>query len=344
MLLWKYHKREINKETGQMSEQTITRIEELENVRTAYFLEKTISNLESEIKNHYRHKVKKPVIPTKPVIKSEEDTIKLYPKIDTSQVKRPQTWKKGFKISGLGIIVSIALNIIGFIVPFLLSIALLSGFIIFGGIVYAGYLFLEDGKKKKVLIQQYVEQVKKSPDYQNQCHKIDEQIKQEYSQQLERYNRDIQNYNEELAMYENELFPQWEEEKNAFQTAKADTKSALDEVYSKNIIPAQYRNLSAVLYFTAFIGTSQYDLQSAIANYDSYVMRCNQSKQIELAEIQVQIMRETLENQQYANYLQEQMLDIAENSNDVLRSISRWQKADIAIRELRRIKAKNAAH
>lgn len=323
-----------------MSEKNYTRTEELENVRTAYFLEETISKLDEEIENHLEQKPHKPV---KPVLKSQEASITPYPQIDISQVARPQTWKKGLIVSGIGII----LSIIGITIPFLSFVASLSGLAMTGGWLYAVYSFWVDRKKYKILKQQYIEQVEKSPQYQNQCKKIDEenhlrqiqldeQMKQEYSQRLE-------NFNDVLKTYENELLPHWEEEYRALQTAKIETKRVLDEVYSKDIVPGPYRNLPAVLYLTTFIGTSQYDLKYAIERYDSHFTHCKLTEQTVLARAQLQVMHETLKNQQYANYLQEQMIDITENSNKVLRSISTWQKADIALREVRRVKAKNAA-
>lgn len=337
-------KEKTNKETKTMSEQAITKTEELENVRTAYFLEETLSNLENEIKNHLEEKPRKP---TKPVLKTEKASITPYPQVDTSGIANPKTWKKGIKIIGIGIIAFTASSMLMFVIPYLFMFVSVGVLIIMGGLAYTAYLFFSDMKKQKVLKQQYIQQVKQSAEYQNQCRKIDEenqlrqvqldeQMKQEYSQRLEKYN-------DALKIYEKELLPPWEEEYLTLQTAKAETKCVLDEVYSKNIIPAQHRNLPAVLYLTTFIGTSQYDLKYAIERYDNHVMQCKQSQQIDLARAQLQVMHETLENQQYANYLHEQMIDMEENNNRVLRSISNWQKADIALREVRRVKAKNAA-
>ena len=48
------------------------------------------------------------------------------------------------------------------------------------------------------------------------------------------------------------------------------------------------------------------------------------------------------ENQHYATYLNEQVLDIQEHGNKLLRSISNWQKADILINEHRYQKRQQA--
>ena len=84
--------------------------------------------------------------------------------------------------------------------------------------------------------------------------------------------------------------------------------------------------------------TSKYDLKFAIENYNQYVSQCKQDRQIKLQEVQIQIAKETLENVQYANWLNEQVLDLSEQANDTLNNINNWQKADIAYRTYERIK------
>lgn len=127
-------------------------------------------------------------------------------------------------------------------------------------------------------------------------------------------------------------------EDSALSLALADTQTALQEVYSSNIIPIQYRKLEVLVYLATFLNTSKYDLKFAIENYNQYVSQCKQDRQIKLQEVQIQIAKETLENVQYANWLNEQVLDLSEQANDTLNNINNWQKADIAYRTYERIK------
>lgn len=104
-----------------------------------------------------------------------------------------------------------------------------------------------------------------------------------------------------------------------------------------------YRNRAAVLYLAVFMGTSDFDLKYAIERYDTSVMLTAQREQIDLARAQVALANEAIQNQEYANWLNEQTLNMAEQGNEILKSIDNWQKADIAIREYRRFKARRAA-
>lgn len=329
-----------------MSEQTTTKAEELENLRTAYYLEETLSNLRKESNILSDERPQRPAIPQKPVLQSAQAEVLPYPSIDASKVKRPETWKKGVKITGI-------CYIIFMFSPSLSNIFLgiASMLAVVAGLVYTLHLAREDIRQKRVLQEQYVQRVQQSAEYREECRRIDEEnalrqsrldesLRQKYLRQMEEYEEELQEYKEALNVYKEELLPQWKEQTHALQTAINEMRSSLDAVYSKNIIPAQHRNLPGVLYLATFIGTSQYDLKYAIERYDSYVMQCAQREQINIARAQLAVMRETLANQQYANYLQEQMTDITLHGNDILRSISSWQKADIALREYRRVKAK----
>ena len=114
-------------------------------------------------------------------------------------------------------------------------------------------------------------------------------------------------------------------------------------MYNKNIIPIQYRKLEALVYLATFLNTSQYDLKFAIENYNQYVIQRKQDKQITLQQAQLDVAKEIRNNTDYANWLDEQSLEIAENGNDILKSISNWQKADVSYRMYERHKAKKAA-
>lgn len=98
-----------------------------------------------------------------------------------------------------------------------------------------------------------------------------------------------------------------------------------------------------MLYLAVFMGTSDFDLKYAIERYDTSVMLTAQREQIDLARAQVALANEAIQNQEYANWLNEQTLNMAEQGNEILKSIDNWQKADIAIREYRRFKARRAA-
>lgn len=84
-------------------------------------------------------------------------------------------------------------------------------------------------------------------------------------------------------------------------------------------------------------------MKFAIERYDTFVMQKAQTEQINIAKAQVALANEAIQNQEYANWLNEQALDMAEQGNDTLKSIDNWQKADIAVREYRRLKARKKA-
>lgn len=153
----------------------------------------------------------------------------------------------------------------------------------------------------------------------------------------------MQNYEQDVIIYKEETYPQWKEEEQTLEMAVGDLKAALKEVYGRNVLPMQYRNRAAVLYLAAFMGTSNYDLKFAIERYDTFVMQKAQTEQINIAKAQVALANEAIQNQEYANWLNEQALDMAEQGNDTLKSIDNWQKADIAVREYRRLKARKKA-
>lgn len=204
------------------------------------------------------------------------------------------------------------------------------------------------------LTAQRTEEIRNSPEYIQKCREIDEQNQQnqaqldkelheKYLRRYEQYKADMKTYEQDVVVYNEETYPQWKEEEQAIETALSDTKAALKEVYSRNVLPAQYRNRAAVLYLAVFMGTSDFDLKYAIERYDTSVMLTAQREQIDLARAQVALANEAIQNQEYANWLNEQTLNMAEQGNEILKSIDNWQKADIAIREYRRFKARRAA-
>lgn len=149
--------------------------------------------------------------------------------------------------------------------------------------------------------------------------------------------------------YQTYTMATYNSKKEELKNVIAQTHDTLEEVYKKNIIPAQYRGIGSVAYLATFMGTSDYDLKFAIERYDQDVSHRYQQQQVDIANqqlnamrTQTQILNDVLQNQHYATYLNEQVLDIQEHGNKLLRSISNWQKADILINEHRYQKRQQA--
>lgn len=319
----------------------MTREKELEVVTTAYFLEKNLAQLQEDEENILELC---PETPEEPKL-SEIVIIKPdYPEIDTSKVVVPKIWK-----------ILIWVGIILILMPvFLISkvddfpmIVSFFGIMFYGGIGLIVFSCIKKKKEKKRLIEKYIEEVKKSPEYISKCREIDETYERdcknlEKSKQ-EKYQNDLKEYEKYKKEYENSLYPQWVKEANALDLSLADTKKALDKVYQTNIIPGKYRNLSALTFLSSFLGTSNYDLRFAIERYDKEVDQIIARKNCEYSAALTDLTQQVLREQQYTNYLNEQYVSIAEQGNKTLESISDWQKADLAIREYRRIKSRRNA-
>lgn len=274
---------------------------------------------------------------------------------------KSQQWKSKQKI----IIAGAITFAVGLFLPFgvfvQITLIFLGLAILAAGVVMMAAAYVQEGRKHKediaALKAKRTEEIRNSPEYIQQCREIDEQNQQnqqnqakldrelheKYLSRYEKYKEDMRIYEQDVAVYNKETYPQWKEEEQTLKTALNDTKAALREVYGRNILPAQYRNRAAVLYLAVFMGTSDFDLKYAIERYDTSVMLLAQREQIDLAKAQVVLANEAVQNQEYANWLNEQTLDMAERGNEILKSIDNWQKADIAVREYRRFKAKRAA-
>lgn len=341
------------------------RTQELETVKTAYFLEEKLQDLRQENDELLHSKPSQPIAPSEPKeARGKADLVeaqlKSYPDIIPPQIKLGQFWKRGLILLVISFVLDLFLYVpkVG---PFFFVLAVPVGIV---GVVFLIKDWSKAKQKQKSLIQEHIEKVKNSEEYKNQCRNIDEYNQKEqqrvdelnkaaqaeidkrnhenYLKRYEKYKADCQAYQIELKNYKDTIIPYWKTELSYLAEAIKQTEKSLQEVYDTNIIPAIYRNISALCYLTMYLSTSNYDLKEAISRYDAHVADIKRDRQISLAAAQVQIGREALSNQQYANWLNEQMAEMSEQGNATLRSISNWQKADIAIREYRRYSARKA--
>ena len=326
------------------------REEELEIVTTAYFLEERISELKNDQRQLQAAKPNKPQSPVEPQLERETINPLPYPDILPDEIEMTGRWKKLLIIAIVaGGVVTILGSAVGSITFLGTLLGLVGTILLWGGIIYAFKTRSEEKKEKKKLEAESIERKRNSVEYKEKCAEIDEQnqlrqiqkdkeLHERYTVRYEDYKKSMQQYKEDVVDYEESILPLWQKEDSALSLALADTQTALQEVYSSNIIPIQYRKLEVLVYLATFLNTSKYDLKFAIENYNQYVSQCKQDRQIKLQEVQIQIAKETLGNVQYANWLNEQVLDLSEQANDTLNNINNWQKADIAYRTYERIK------
>ena len=333
-----------------MEKQELERKEELEVVTTAFFLEERLKELKGQKESLQSNKPIKPSAPIEPQLEHEKVAPIPYPEVNAKQMQVKSEWKKYLIFSPICIIVAYTLVFAFFSVPVLTTIFSILGVAGFwGGIIYA----LKLRKKEKTEREEKVKEILNSAEYKQKCKEIDEQnrknqeIKDEelhnkYVERYQAFEKAKEQYANDIKEYNEYEIPAWEEENTALSLALNETKDVLQSVYDKNIIPFQYRRIEALAYLASFLNTSRYDLKEALTRYDNFVTQLNQQKQISLAEAQLEIMQETLQNQQYANWLNEQTLNMAEQGNDILNSIGKWQKADIAYRTYTSVKDKRA--
>lgn len=333
----------------------MSREEELEVVTTAYFLEERISELQRDKEQLYDNKPHKPTKPTMPKEPAQPEKVEIsplpYPTITPDQIQMPGKWKRVLIVSLIVATVAQVIPFIGMLISLILYI---------GGIYYTIKIYRQERAEKKRLQAESVERIRNSAEYREKCQEIDEQnrIRQaqkdeeihnkyvqryaEYQMAMQQYEENTKQYDADVRVYEEEQIPEWKEERESLRTAMDDTQNTLQEVYNRNIIPVQYRKLEALVYLAVFLNTSQYDLKFAIENYNQYIIQRKQDRQIDLQEAQLQIARETLSNQQYANWLHEQSIEMSEQGNKTLKSISNWQKADISYRMYEKYKNRKA--
>lgn len=314
-----------------MAENAIaTRDEELEVVKTAYYLENNVAELQKEYK-----RLRQPEAPTAPKLLEVKPQEPKYPEITPPNKFENETDFFNSKIfKKLGII-----SIILTIIPFTTVIGIPM-------LIYCYYSFYKERKTlRENESEKYINYIKNSDEYKNKCKQIEEQCQNDYLQKKQAaqkaFDEKTKEYEAAKKEYDDISIPQYYEEKEALTTALNDAQATLDEFYNTSkVIPAQYHNIPALAWIALYMNTSSFDLKNAIERWDTYVMQCQQREHIELAEAQVNVLREQLTNQSYSNWLQEQLIDLTENGNKTLKSISNWQKSDIAVREYRRIKAR----
>lgn len=307
---------------------------ELEIVTTAYFLEERISELKNDQRQLQAAKPNKPQSPVEPQLERETINPLPYPDILPDEIEMTGRWKKLLIIAIVaGGVVTILGSAVGSITFLGTLLGLVGTILLWGGIIYAFKTRSEEKKEKKKLEAESIERKRNSVEYKEKCAEIDEQnqlrqiqkdkeLHERYTVRYEDYKKSMQQYKEDVVDYEESILPLWQKEDSALSLALADTQTALQEVYSSNIIPIQYRKLEVLVYLATFLNTSKYDLKFAIENYNQYVSQCKQDRQIKLQEVQIQIAKETLENVQYANWLNEQVLDLSEQANDTLNNIN----------------------
>ena len=316
---------------------------ELEVVKSAFFLEDKISGLERDDEQLRRNKPQEPMHPTEPRLENQVVDSLPYPKL---KVQSKYKWAYFFAFGGALIFLA---TITAFLNPVIGS--LFGMLCIFAGPCGAiGYYFIRKNDKNT-----RQRELSRSAEYRRQCEEINEcnrnrqmelnkELHEKYIRRYENYKKSLPQYEESLIHYKNVEIPEWSEERAVLGAALIDFKSALQELYDRNIIPFPYRNHSALLWLASFLSTSNYDLKTAIERFDTYVLQVQQREQIDVAKAQLMVAQELSQNQQYANWLYEQQVELSEHSNSTLKSISNLQKADIAMREYRRYKAKRAAN
>lgn len=339
----------------------MSRQEELENLTTAYYLEDTLLILNRDL-NELNHNIPKaprqPLKPTEPMeMTPQKVQLKQYPQIQPPYIKTPSNWKKGIPLYIIGIIIGLIKE----------SFIFIGSVIAICGIVYSLRLLSKDRAWVKQQKKEAVENIRNSADYQKKCKEIDSEnekrqlaesnrVHEEYLKMYERYKSECKDYNNALEQYKKDYdhyqtytMATYNSKKEELKNVIAQTHDTLEEVYKKNIIPAQYRGIGSVAYLATFMGTSDYDLKFAIERYDQDVSHRYQQQQVDIANqqlnamrTQTQILNDVLQNQHYATYLNEQVLDIQEHGNKLLRSISNWQKVDILINEHRYQKRQQA--
>ena len=327
----------------------ISREQELEVTKSAYYLEDTLQILKNESLELQRNKPKEPKPPQEPVIEQATAEPIPYPFIDVSSTKF--RWGKWLLlIIGSFIIIPLVFSL-GFVIPVL-------GIVLFiAAVAYLPFIIIltvKDYNKKTKLTNQRINEVSNSVEYIQACAAIDEQNRQQqaqldkelhenYIQRYDEYQKATLKYNDDIKYYNEIAIPEWSEEVSILNTAIIDSKNSLDELYDRNIIPDPYRNHSSLLWLSTYIGTSQFNLKDAVVQYELNFNRIVSQQHLEVAKAQLLLSNQILENQQYANWLHEQQIELAEQGNATLKSISNFQKFDFGLRELRRYQAKKAA-
>lgn len=339
--------------------------QELENVNAAFFLETRIVALSQKAEELIAAQPQEPIQPQKPKMEAPSSATISYPTISPNRERVPwQYWMAGtcliclivFLIFNNTVLAEIlqqfdyqllsstsysrysstsrAIGFASTLLPIFVSVILIAAAII---------LFRRGSKLKRARAVKEQEKLKKSSDYLARCHSIDlinqkdkevrqQEAQKEYQKKLENYEKVIfPLYRSQVKVFKEVTLPSWKEELATLHEALSATISARDELYDLNVIPGKYRNLEALTFISAFMGTSQYDLKFAIERYDKDIDQIIARAQLDVATAQLELTREILSEVQYANYLNELLLDEAQQSNKTLKSIKNWTIANTAM-------------
>lgn len=173
----------------------------------------------------------------------------------------------------------------------------------------------------KPQLRSEIESIKNSEEYKLQCQQAEEKYEKQQKEYDEQYEKAVNQYkNVDLPKYEKEL-SQWTEKHKA---EIADKKAALNSAkaqlqlhYSQTkIVPAQYREISALNFIYEMISTSDYTVKEAIEKFDE-----QKHRELQLAHIREQRQANQLAYEQ--NQLAYEQNDLLEQQNEISRKARR---------------------
>ena len=320
----------------------MTREEQFEVLKMTWIFEQTVERLSDEAKKLKLDKPKSPISPIKP-IEPKENRVQVtplpYPEIIPPEIESEAKMdgKSFVKKHGIGMVV--------------------------GGALYAGLMVknaLDESKQKAEQRKRMIEEIRNSQEYKDKCSQIDEenrlrqeamdrQLHEEYLREYEEYKKSFHQYSVELEQYHRdfeeynvEIIPDWIEEIEMLQIALEDAKNALQDLYNKNVLPLPYQNRKALYYIVSYMASSDSNLEYIIERYDTHITHGKLDQISDGIGQGNRLLRDILSEQQYENYLNEEMTDLISSGNATLKSISSLQKFDFGLREYRRIKARRA--
>lgn len=295
-----------------------------------------------------KFKARKPVL-EKTEVELDEFSPKPYPKIRVDSA-----WGNlGCVVLVIGLVATVAT-----IVSFFMGLFFPVGAIGLLLIVLSIPIFLFVSNKEDELRRG----IEATEEYKAQCRQIDfeneaeearitksnnDKIEQAAKGDQERYDKAVAAYEDAELKYEQDLqkfkdgpMRTWNDEYEELRSAIEATSSVLSGVYDQNILPIQYRNLAALTFLVAFLGTSRYQLDYAIERYDQQISIQTQKGIMDAVKAGNEIMRDVLAESKYQTYLAEVRTEIAKESNNTLKWINRVQGVDFGLREYRHFSEK----
>lgn len=295
----------------------ISKDEQTAVVKQAMELEASICNLKKEMSELKREKFKP--APKSPVKRTIQPDYSSLPKLNITftefledEIKNRPSWiNKLFSAHPLrrGLIVSAA-GFVLFLFALASSISFLttiSGIAMFG--FYAGVIYWFIRKREyKAKKDEIAAQRAQMPAYIQAKTEADNLAKKQQAE------CDIQ-YAKEKEVYDTVTFPQYESERLDWNTKHdkrvqivsdkldADSKAQSELYEATKIIPLHYRDLKALEYIYQLMSTSDYDIKEAVNMYDKELQRQQEAKRIA--------------EQQRANELQAQAIQLADEQNQL---------------------------